>query len=106
MAEYRSGHSLAASQELLSNLQLTGAQSPGAIPEVLSGEFDEPLDQSTWHQLWSSAMLLEPMIRGLFGIESDAIHGILSIKPSLPAAWDHVTVHDAPFGNTKVEVVI
>ena len=90
----------------MSNINLTWLQDPGAITELLSGEFDEPLDQSTWHQLWSSAMVLSPLIRGMLGIEADATSQYLNIKPQLPASWTRVTIHNVPFGDGKLELIM
>lgn len=104
MAEYRAGHPLAGYQELRSNVDLTWAQDPGAVTELLSGEFYEPLGRSTSHQMWSSGMVLSPAIRGMLGIEADVVHGYLKVAPKLPAGWEQVTVHHAPFGNDFLEV--
>jgi hypothetical protein len=106
MAEYKARRPAAGYQQLMSNVYLTWLQNPGAIPELLSGEFDEPLEQSTWHQLWSSAMVLAPLIRGLLGIEVDATRGTVSIQPQLPASWDGVTIHNVPFGGQMLELAI
>jgi glycogen debranching enzyme len=99
LAEYRAGHPLAGYQQLMSTVNLTWAQDLGAVTELLSGEFFEPLGRSTSHQLWSSAMLLSPAIRGMFGLETDTPHKYLKVAPRLPAAWDHVTLRRVPLGS-------
>src|SRR5262249_34397911 len=104
MAEYQAGRPLAGYQLLMANANLTWAQDPGALTELLSGEFNEPLGRSTPHQMWSSAMVLSPIIRGMLGIEADAIHGALRVTPALPATWEHVVLHHVPFGDDKLEV--
>ncbi len=106
MAEYRTGRSLEAYASLYADAQLTWLQDPGAITEVLSGEFLEPLGRSSSHQLWSSAMLLSPSIRGLFGIESDALNHSLSINPQLPAQWEEASLHHVPVGEHLFDVHI
>jgi glycogen debranching enzyme len=106
MAEYKAHRPAAGYQQLMSNVYLTWLQNPGAIPELLSGEFDEPLEQSTWHQLWSSAMVLAPLVRGLLGIEVDATRGTVSVQPKLPASWDRVTIHNVPLGRQTLELAI
>ena len=102
MADYHTGRTLQGYANLYADAQLTWLQDPGALTEVLSGEFLEPLGRSSSHQLWSSAMLLSPSIRGLAGIESDALDKSLAINPQLPAEWneislDHVAVGDHMF---------
>ncbi|MGI4827013.1 MAG: amylo-alpha-1,6-glucosidase [Janthinobacterium lividum] len=104
MAEYRTGNSLSAYAHLADNIRLTTFQDPGAITEVLSGSFYENLGRSSSHQLWSSAMVLAPAVRGLFGLEADAVHHVLHLNPSLPAGWDGATLHHVGIGNQLYEV--
>ena len=103
MAEFRAGQPIAARQHLYQDLLLTWAQDLGACTELLSGAFYQPLGRSSSHQLWSSAMVLTPAIRGLLGINWDA-NGSLTVKPNLPADWDSVRVHNVPVGNGRVHV--
>ena len=69
LAEYRANQPLAGYQLLMENANLTKAQDLGAVTELLSGDFFVPFGRSTSHQLWSSAMVITPTLRGLFGIE-------------------------------------
>lgn len=104
MAEYHTGRNLQAYANLYADAQLTWLQDPGAITEVLSGEFFEPLGRSSSHQLWSSAMFLSPSIRGLAGIESDALNHSLTINPQLPADWDEISVEHVAVGDRLFSV--
>lgn len=99
MAEFRAGQPIAARQHLYQDLLLTWAQDLGACTELLSGAFYQPLGRSSSHQLWSSAMVLTPAIRGLLGLNWDAKG--LTIHPNLPAAWDHVHIH-----NDRIDIEI
>jgi glycogen debranching enzyme len=94
MAEYRGGQPLAGYQLLMENANLTRAQDLGAITELLSGDFFVPFGRSTSHQLWSSAMVITPILRGLFGISIDAERKTITVNPRLPAGWNHATVKD------------
>ncbi len=96
VSEYRNGRSLSGYAHLMQNAGLTWAQDPGAVTELLSGEFFAPLGRSTSHQLWSSAMVISPVLRGLFGLEWDAAANKLTVTPSLPAEWDKATLHHVP----------
>ncbi len=98
MAQYRTGRSLQGYANLYNDAQLTWLQDPGAITEVLSGEFLEPLGRSSSHQLWSSAMLLTPAVRGLFGLEPDAVHHALRVAPQLPADWNEAAADNVRVG--------
>jgi glycogen debranching enzyme len=104
MAEYRSGRPLAGFASLERNVNLTWAQDPGAVTEVLSGRFYQPLGRSSTHQLWSSAMTFAPALRGLFGIEADAPDHLLLVHPQLPASWDKSAVDHVLVGDVLYDV--
>ena len=92
LAEYRANQPLAGYQLLMENANLTKAQDLGAVTELLSGDFFVPFGRSTSHQLWSSAMVITPTLRGLFGIDIDAQTKTITVNPHLPAGWDHAEV--------------
>jgi hypothetical protein len=104
LAEYRAGRPLAAYAHLMQNAGLTWTQDLGAVTELLSGEFFQPLGRSSSHQVWSSAMVLTPALRGLFGLNWDALHRTLRIAPDIPAAWDRARLRNVPLGDSRLEV--
>jgi glycogen debranching enzyme len=100
MAEYRGGRSLAGYAHLMQNVDLTTAQDLGAVTELLSGDFFVPFGRSTSHQLWSSAMVVTPALRGLFGIDVDALERVVRVNPHLPADWSGATVERLHVGGS------
>lgn len=104
MSEYRTDRALSGYMHLMQNADLTWAQDPGDVTEVISGQYFEPMGRSSSHQLWSSAMVLAPAIRGLLGIEADALHHNLEITPHLPAQWDFARVKHVRIGNDLVDI--
>jgi glycogen debranching enzyme len=104
LAQYRADRPLAGYAALMRNADLTWAQDPGFVTEVLSGRFFQPLGRSSSHQLWSSAMVLSPAIRGLFGIDVDALHRNLHLQPHLPASWDFAEIHNVRVGDDLYEI--
>ncbi len=104
VAEYRANHPLSGYLHLMQNANLTWAGDPGNVTELLSGEFYQPLGRSTAHQLWSSAMVVSPILRGLFGIEWDAEANTLYVTPHLPAEWSGATLHSLPFADSRLRV--
>jgi glycogen debranching enzyme len=98
LAQYRTGHPLAGYQAAMQNADLTTAQDLGAVTELLSGAFFEPFGRSTSHQLWSSAMVVTPLMRGLFGLEPDALHHSLRVTPNLPADWPSAEIRNLHIG--------
>ncbi|HEY1579686.1 MAG TPA: amylo-alpha-1,6-glucosidase [Terracidiphilus sp.] len=101
LAEYRAGQPLAGYQILMENANLTQAQDLGSVTELLSGDFFVPFGRSTSHQLWSSAMVITPILRGLFGISIDAQSKTITVNPHLPASWDHAAINHLPIGEGK-----
>ena len=106
VAEYRAGHSLSGYMHLMQNADLTYAQDPGSVTELLSGEFYQVLGRSTAHQLWSSAMVISPILRGMFGLQWDVSRHELAVSPHLPADWNTATIHRLPFGNARVDLTM
>ncbi len=104
LAEYRTEHPLAGYAQLMSNEQLTWLQDLGAVTELLSGDYYAPLGRSSSHQLWSSAMVLSPALRGLFGIEPDVLHHRLRLHPNLPATWNFADIEHVAYGSSELTV--
>jgi glycogen debranching enzyme len=106
VAQYRAGRPLAGYASLMRNIDLTWTQDPGFVTEVLSGRFFQPLGRSSSHQLWSSAMVLAPAVRGLFGIDADAVHRILYLNPHMPASWDIAEIRNVRVGDDLYEITL
>ena len=104
MAQYRSGRSLAGYQSAMQNVDLTTAQDLGAVTELLSGDFFEPFGRSTSHQLWSSAMVVTPLLRGLFGLEVDGLNHTVKVAPNLPADWPSAELRQVHVGAAVVNL--
>jgi glycogen debranching enzyme len=105
VAEYRAGRPLSGYIHLMQNANLTWSQDLGSVTELLSGQFYQVLGRSTAHQLWSSAMVISPVLRGMLGIEWDASAHTLNVTPHLPAGWDGATLHRLPIGDSSVDLL-
>ncbi|MDE3187721.1 MAG: hypothetical protein KGM96_09390 [Acidobacteriota bacterium] len=104
LAEYRGNQPLAGYQLLMENANLTRAQDLGAVTELLSGDFFVPFGRSTSHQLWSSAMVITPTLRGLFGLTIDAQSKTITVNPHLPATWDHTEIRNLRIGSNTANL--
>jgi hypothetical protein len=51
-------------------------------------------------------MVITPFVRGLLGLDWDALDRTLTVKPQVPAHWNSVKVHNVPLGPLLVEVEI
>ncbi len=105
MADYRSGRALSGYSHLMQNANQTTTQDLGAVTELLSGDFFEPFGRSTSHQLWSSAMVITPALRGLFGVDVDAVAGFITVNPNLPADWNHAEIQRLHVGSSVCSLI-
>jgi len=104
LAEYRAGRPLSGYAHMMQNLNLTWAQDLGSVTELLSGEFYQPLGRSSSHQMWSSAMIVTPLLRGLFGLDWDAPNHTLHVTPHLPADWDNASLKHVQIAGSSVDL--
>jgi hypothetical protein len=73
------------------------------VTEVLSGDYYQPLSTSSPHQIWSAAMVISPLLRGLLGLETDDADRRVIFSPHLPADWRWVRVQRVRAGSTTVD---
>jgi glycogen debranching enzyme len=102
VAEYRYHAAQPAYDNLRANALLALDGSPGHVTEVLSGDYYQPLSTSSPHQIWSAAMVIGPVLRGMLGLESDAIHHSLVFSPHVPANWAHFSVENVRLGENTL----
>lgn len=105
-AEYEYRRPLAALVHLRQLAQMAFDHAPGSHPEILSGDFYRPLDESVPHQLFSDGMVVTPLVRGLLGLRADAANHRLRVAPQLPAAWDRLRVKHYRLGVHQVSFEI
>ena len=103
VAEYRYHQPNAGLQNLRANALLALDGSPGHTTEVLSGDYYQPLVTSSPHQIWSAAMVVSPLLRGLLGLEVNAAGQTITLAPSLPADWINFDVRNVQAGSAKAD---
>ena len=87
VGEYRYHRPAPAYENLRANALLALDGSLGHTTEVLSGDYYSSLSTSSPHQIWSAAMVVNPILRGMLRLETDATHNTASLTPHLPADW-------------------
>ena len=102
VGEYRYHRDLDAYSNLRANALLALDGSPGHFTEVLNGNYYEPLATSTPQQIWSAAMVVSPILRGLFGLKTNAAAGEIALKPHMPAHWPSFTIDNLNVGSTTL----
>jgi glycogen debranching enzyme len=106
VAEYRYHRPFAAYENLRANALLTFSGAPGHITEVLSGDANQGLATATPHQTWSSAMVIAPLLLGMFDLRVDALDRRISLSPQLPANWNHAALRNIRLGEATVDLRI
>ncbi|MET0626271.1 MAG: GH116 family glycosyl hydrolase [Pyrinomonadaceae bacterium] len=89
---YRYGRPAVGLQALMSNVLLRRQWALGYVTELLSGDFNAPFGRSSHHQVWSEAMTLTPLVRGLLGVEVSDLGRTVEFAPRLPADWPSIEV--------------
>lgn len=102
LASYRYHKAPAGAAALMANVLLTESGSLGWVTEVLSGDRFSSIGVP--QQVWSSAMVILPLVRGLFGLEGDAPASTLRCEPQLPPEWDQASVRNVRVGHTLVDI--
>lgn len=102
VAEYRYHQTFPAYANLRANALLALDGSLGHVTEVLSGDYYQPLSTSSPHQIWSAAMVVSPVLRGMLGLEVDAIHHSVKLTPHIPADWDRFTIENVRVGKSTL----
>lgn len=104
VAAYRYGRAQVGHQALMANALLTRPHAPGYVTEVLSGEFNAPFNRSSHHQIWSQAMVVAPLVRGLLGLEFEDGGSRLRFAPQLPADWNGVEIRNARASSSSYDI--
>jgi glycogen debranching enzyme len=98
VGEYRYHQAFPAYANLRANALLALDGSLGHVAEVLSGDHYQPLSTNSPHQIWSAAMVVSPMLRGMLGLETDAQSHTLRFAPHVPAEWTSFAVDNVRVG--------
>lgn len=94
VAEYRYHRALPAYANLRANALLATDGALGHFTEVLSGDYYESFSTSSPHQIWSAAMVVSPILRGMLGLQTDAEKHEVTLAPHVPADWTSFAVHN------------
>jgi glycogen debranching enzyme len=103
VGEYRYHRSFPAYSNLRANALLATDGALGHFTEVLSGDYYQSFSTSSPHQIWSAAMVVSPILRGMFGLESDAEKHQITLAPHVPADWTSFAIHNVSVGEAHVD---
>lgn len=104
VGEYRYHRAFPAYQNLRSNVLLGLDGALGHFTEVLSGDYYQSFATSSPHQIWSAAMVISPILRGMFGLQIDAEKHQVTLQPHLPADWTSAAMHNIRVGSVELDL--
>lgn len=91
-AQYKHHLALQGYNSLMASVRHTFDNSLGQVTEVFSGEHNIWPQEAVAHQGFCTAGVVMPLIRGMLGLEGDAISQKISFAPHVPADWDKFSV--------------
>ncbi len=106
VGEYVEHEATPALANLRANAWLALDGAGGNTTEVLSGATYSPLSTASPHQTWSAAMVVSPLLRGLFGLSVDAVKRRITFDPHLPADWSRAALKNVKLGGAPVDFVL
>jgi len=102
VGEYRYHRAAPAYSNLRANALLALDGSLGHVTEVLSGSNYQSLSTSSPHQIWSAAMVVSPLLRGMFGLQVDAAKATVTLAPHVPADWTSFRIGNLQVGSARL----
>ncbi len=103
VGEYRYHRAFPAYSNLRSNALLGVDGALGHFTEVLSGDYYQSFATSSPHQIWSSAMVVSPILRGMFGLQTDAEKHEITLAPHVPADWTSFAIRNVHVAGVSVD---
>ena len=103
VGEYRYHRQFPAYFNLRANALLGADGSLGHFTEVLSGDYYQSFATSSPHQIWSSAMVVSPILRGMFGLQTDAEKHQIALAPHVPSDWTSFAIQNIHVAGVGVD---
>lgn len=104
VGEYRYHREFPAYLNLRSNALLGADGALGHFSEVLSGDYYQSFSTSSPHQIWSAAMVVSPILRGMLGLQVDAAQHQITFAPHVPANWTTLAIHKVRAGDVSIDI--
>ncbi len=103
VGEYRYHRAFPAYSNLRSNALLAADGALGHFTEVLSGDYYQSFSTSSPHQIWSAAMVISPILRGMFGLQTDPEKHQITLAPHVPADWSSFAMRNVHLGEISLD---
>ncbi len=103
-AQYAHHCALQGFGSLMASVQHTFDNGPGVVTEVFSGSANIWPQEAVPHQGFCTAGVMMPFVRGMLGLAHNAVEGLLTFAPHLPADWSAVQIRRCRFGDRDVSL--
>jgi glycogen debranching enzyme len=103
VAEYTYHRAFPAYFNLRANALLGADGALGHFTEVLSGDYYQSFATSSPHQIWSAAMVVSPILRGMFGLHTDAEKHQVTFAPHVPSDWMFFAIRNVRVGESGMD---
>lgn len=102
-AQYRHHLALQGYSTLMASVRHSFDNALGKVTEVFSGSSNIWPEEAVSHQGFSSAGVVLPFVRGLVGLDGDALGKVVTFAPQVPADWDSLLVSGYRLGSSEFE---
>lgn len=103
-ALYVNGFPLQGFSVLMANVCHTFDNGLGTVTELFSGARNIWPAEAVAHQGFSTGGVVLPLIRGMLGLEADAVSKTIVFHPSFPADWSDVLLEDIRAGEARFDI--
>jgi glycogen debranching enzyme len=103
VGEYRYHRAFPAYFNLRANALLGTDGALGHFTEVLSGDYYQSFSTSSPHQIWSAAMVVSPILRGMLGLQTDVERHQITFAPHVPSDWTSFAIRNVHVGGIGVD---
>lgn len=97
-AQYKHHFALQGYNSLMSSVRHTFDNALGSVTEVFSGYQNIWPQEAVPHQGFCTAAVVLPFVRGLLGLEGDAVNKTILFAPHFPADWRTVSIKNYRVG--------
>jgi hypothetical protein len=105
-AEYRTHRPFAGFRRWQQNARLTFVNALGFVPELLSGDFYQAMDTAVPHQLFSSAGVVTPLVKGMLGFAPSASRKTVRLEPHFPARWASAEIRNLKVSSGTIRLTM
>ncbi len=103
-AQYKYHSPLQGYMSLMSTVRHTFDNALGYVTEVFSGHQNVWPQEAVAHQGFCTAGVILPLVRGMLGLQGDAVSRTIMFAPQLPADWDSVSISGYVVGEQKTDL--